>query len=130
VNNDQYIQVEDLFGLLSVYGLPFANIDSTSIFDAGYVNGGVTVQDTVFIPETADLVFVQIGGGYGHLALPNSNSFKTILIVQEGPTGGNLDIMGHEHPGITDYMQIVSGGWQGIGIAIRNREGFWRVLDL
>ena len=98
--------------------------DVTVEFDAGYISN----EDTVFVPESADRVYLSIGGGNGHLALPNDNSYKRIEIIQEGTTGGNIDIFGQPSSN-SQYLDVVAGDWQGIGIGIRNREGFWRIIE-
>lgn len=95
--------------------------DGVSVFMAGLISG----SDTVFVPESADVVYLEISGGNGHLALPLDNSYKKIEIIQEGTTGGNLDILGNSSG---NYLSTASNDWQGIAIAIRNSEGFWRVI--
>ena len=96
--------------------------DGVSVFMAGLISG----SDTVFVPESADVVYLEISGGNGHLALPLDNSYKKIEIIQEGTTGGNLDILGNSSG---NYLSTASNDWQGIAIAIRNSEGFWRVIE-
>ena len=126
-NGDNLIGVDDLTEFLPLWGQAFfPQTADLEIFETGYFSG----IDTAFVPETADIVIVnQIAGGDSHIQLPyDSTSIKYLVIIQEGTTGGNLDILGGIHwNGVSNTT--VENDWQGIAFCIRNRENKWRCFD-
>ena len=124
-DGDNMIGITDVLDFLPYFGMPFfPSENELVIFETGEFFG----NDTVFVPENADVVMVtQIYGGDTHIQLPyDSLTLKFVILIQEGGTGGNLDILGGASG---NYNATADNDWQGLAFCIRNTEGFWRCFD-
>lgn len=124
-DGDNLIGAFDLVDFLPLYGQPFFP-ESTSlvIFETGYLTG----SDTSFVPEAADVVFVQgFSGSNTHIQLPLDTTLKQIsLIYEHSSSGGFSTILGHWQG---SYNYEAAFEWRNIAFCMRNRLGQWKCLE-
>ena len=127
-DGDNLINITDMLDFLPLFGVEFypeVNTSEPVIFETGFLSG----TDTVFVPEEADIVFVQgIFGAFSHVQLPLDTTFKQISLVVEYPTstGGYTTILGHWQG---SYNYEAAYEWRNIAYCMRNRLGHWRCLE-
>jgi hypothetical protein len=125
-NSDGLINVNDLQGLLSLYGNNFNNSDSTIIEFIDFGADCLEYYDDIAINENVDLLYVRTGigscGTEPSLILPQGDSFKTLVVFanQYGPVfGSRIDI--------PPYGQIILGDHAKYKVLVRGHDGNWYV---